>query len=170
MTWFNLLLDLECHMGSTSKLAKILKDTGFSPKIVAYNILRLRYRDMLDNTTQDLLSSKIKNLLSIVEKQSVDWKVMCIETWIEKTHSRYHSAELIKEKDLCLFARSGPKGRIVVKIAWIDQCVKPRTSLISESITRLCIESEKDVERHIGYIKDKIIGFISSTRDLMNRF
>lgn len=170
MTWINVLLDLECHLGSTSKIAKLLKDMGFSPRIIAYNLIRLRYKERLDHNMYQHVSSKINNLLALIGRQVDDWSTMCIEVWVEKPTSKHHDSRLIKHGDTCIYMRKGPHGRTIVKLVWIDQCVESRTPMIPESITRLCIESSDIMKRGISSIGDKIAHFYPLVENVLDRF
>lgn len=165
----NILIDLECPIGSTTKLAKILKESGLNSQLISYNIIRLRLTEDIDNLRLGFFLSKVESILTIIYDLKNNWNVLCIESWIEEHVARRVTASKLVEIDnICMYFRSGPRNRVVYKIAWLDKCASASKSSIPESVTRLCIENtpSEDISAKLAVVLNKIKEFLTTSLSL----
>jgi len=142
-TTLNVLFDIVCSLGSTSRLAKLLREQGFRVKIVSYDLVRLREKLEINANNQEIENRLFKLFNQVLEIRD-RWSILCIEVWVEKAASYIDEPRLLKYNDLCIYTRAGAKNRVIYKLAWLSSCREAR-GLIPEAITRACISSNDDI-------------------------
>jgi len=150
MEELNILIDFYCTMGNTSKLAKFLRERGFSIRQISYDALRMRERVSIEPARVQLIIERVKALSKTMEETMSMWNHACVEAWIE-VHGRRRgeNRRVISKDGVCIYVRPGVKGRTVYKVAWIDACREVVDQPIPESTTRKCIQSRLEEVRYI---------------------
>lgn len=133
----NILVDFACNLGTTTRLAKTLKDSGFSPRILTYDTLRLRERLRLADKPEEAIL-KLNTILDKAKNTHHLWSTLCIEVWTEISQACSVEPTLIAYEDLCIYARKGAGRKLVLKVTWLTPCKHMVGTLVPESFTRFC--------------------------------
>lgn len=155
---FNLLIDIACGMGNTSKLMKLLSTSNYQPKLISYNTIRLREKIYISKPAEplELVVSKL-GVLDYLLRLNELWSTACIETWIEVPRITHAQPVVLKHENLCIYIRMGARGRQIYKLAWLSPCRESTGSILPESTTRFCIQSTSTEALH--HAKSAILKF-----------
>lgn len=156
----NILLDFACELGTLSKLVKVLKEEGFVPRIVAYNILRLRVSRSLSTSKIDHAISTIGRVASLINKTKGTWRILCIETWIEEFPGDPRRGFIKRLNGVCVYVRPGTRKRVINKLVWSSICPEALESPIPESLTRVCVESPEETNSFLDKIREFIYTYV----------
>jgi len=153
---FNIILDLACEVGKTSKLLKVLKNSGFSPRLISYDSIRLRINYNLKTEGLGKVLSDILNISTLLKNLRDLWVVVCIETWVEELNGGKIVSGMYRVGDVCVSVRRGRGNRVVKKLVLADQCRSIVRGLIPESLTRKCLESQENLDSVFSQIRSFI--------------
>lgn len=151
----NILVDFACSLGNTTRLAKILKDSGFSPRILTYDTLRLREKLILAEKSEEAIL-KLDKILDKAKNTHHLWSTLCIEVWTEASLAYSIEPTIVTYGDLCIYMRKGAGKKLVLKIAWLAPCKHMVGTIVPESFTRLCITSPGELD----IVKQVVTGFV----------
>lgn len=153
----NLILDFVCSLGNTTRLAKSLRENGLSPRILSHDTIRIRERFRLVDGGERSLN-KLQELLDFVKLTHPLWNTTCVELWAEFSVEYRGEPVVLEYNNLCIYARTGVNGRLVIKLAWIAQCRRLTGGSIPEGITRFCTTDPASLDK----VKDKLLQFAST--------
>ncbi|MEM4717952.1 MAG: hypothetical protein QXE81_04235 [Desulfurococcaceae archaeon] len=165
----NVLIDLECPIGSTTKLIKVLREKGLNTQLISYNIIRLRLTESIDKSRLNYFLDKVESLFTTIYDLRNNWNVLCIESWVEEDFvQRLFTSKLVEIDNTCIYLRPGSRNRVVYKIAWISKCSSTGGFTIPKSVSRLCIEKTlgEDIETKLITSLDKIRRFLAISSSL----
>ncbi|MEM0217909.1 MAG: hypothetical protein QW425_00050 [Desulfurococcaceae archaeon] len=163
----NVLVDLACNLGHTTRLAKILKNAGIDFRITSYDTLRVREKVFLSKSFEDA-ANKVLQVFDQIKNSKDLWNTACVEVWIESSSDHMVKPSIIKYDELCIYVRRGAKSKIVFKIAWIEPCKQVAGEPIPESITRFCF-SDPNTITSIKNIVLKFTGSLQPVREYVMR-
>jgi len=109
MEELNILIDFYCTMGNTSKLAKYLRERGFSIRQISYDALRMRERVSIEPARVQLTIERVKALSKTMKETVSMWNHACVEAWIEVHGRRRGENRRVLSKDgVCIYLTSSP--------------------------------------------------------------
>ncbi|MEM4481199.1 MAG: hypothetical protein QXK88_04460 [Desulfurococcaceae archaeon] len=157
MARLNILVDFTCPLGYVSRHVKLLKDSGFAPRLISYETIRLRSIYSLRAGGVGSTLDDVERLFSIIRSSSGSWKTCCLEIWIESRDLKkdLRLNRLIKLDGLCIYARPSRKGRVIYKLAWgLNSCREE--GVIPESVGRKCLDTSEVIDDIYAYVRSFI--------------
>lgn len=157
----NMLIDFATDLGKTSKLVKVLRENGFSPQLLLYDIVRLKMEYHLIKSNVESVLNSVRNLNVLVVSWKNLWKVVCLEVWVEGEGKGVQNT-LLEISDICVHSRHGKGGTVIKKLAWVKPCKWVSGGPIPESITRKCTDSVESLDSVFNQV-NKLITVLLTT-------
>lgn len=159
----NLLIDFICDLGNVTRLAKSLKNQGFSPRIITYDTIRVREQHKLTSSGNQAVA-RILEFVDFARSTHPLWNTLCVEMWAELNVQYRREPVIFEHAGLCIYARTGVDGKLVLKLTWLSPCRKQAGEYIPESITRFCTTDPGNLEG----VKSKVSQFASALPTLLS--
>lgn len=148
----NILVDFTSELGKTSRLVKVLRENGFSPQLLSYDVVRLKTEFHLaeNNVIRNILNG-VHNLGELVASWKGFWEAVCLEAWIEEKGGKVQNT-LLEVDDICVYVRRGKGVILTKKLVWTKPCKWMGGGPIPESITRKCLDSVEGLNAAFNHI------------------
>ena len=150
-----ILIDYTTIPGSLSRLVKILKEQGFTPRIISpiNNTVRTRIDIPLNKNNFNTIKDSLENIQRALQDVSKLWDSICVEAWLEKESKSKISNQLVNvDNELFIYTRRGYHGKTIHKLIWYNIPHLTMNRFLPESLMRKCIDSSRELDKLFNYI------------------